>query len=152
MSRNGRSVPATAPDAIRRVVALYRTNPWVDADKFGDRDPEGIQYHVYLATSSNPSESRGQWRKGVFHIELYRLERRSDGTIERRLASDWHYSTDQFARVRSRYLGEGYHIRLVWAEKSTAGAEIELLTEYEDDYGRKARSETKRLRVPQYDR
>lgn len=145
-------VPRSAPEQIRRVICLYRTNPWVDADKFGDRDPEGIQYYVYLSTTSDPQEGRGEWRAGMFHVELYVLERQPDGTITRTLGSDWHYPTDQFTKVKSKYLGEGYHLRLVWAHKAIAGSEIELLTAFEDEYGRKARSETKRLRVPDYDR
>ena len=33
---------------VRRVVCLYQQSPWISVDLAGDRDPEGIQFRVFL--------------------------------------------------------------------------------------------------------
>lgn len=135
---------------IRRVRCLYEQRPWLNLDKAGDRDPEGIRYRAFLDPETG--EGRGVLRDGMFHIELYRIDRTIDGTIQRTLASDWHYPTsDVHTIAKPGMLGEGYFVHLVWADKGIAGKEIELITTFEDPDGRKARSATKRMRVPKYE-
>jgi hypothetical protein len=132
---------------IRRVRCLYEQKPWLNLDKAGDRDPEGIRYRIFL----DPDTGRGVLREGTFHIELYRIDRVGPDQVERTLASDWHYPTSAVHRIaKPGMLGEGYFVHLVWAEKDIAGHEIELITWFEDPEGMKARSGTKRLRVPKY--
>ncbi|MCH7807827.1 MAG: hypothetical protein IIB60_01275 [Planctomycetes bacterium] len=147
----GRSAQASAKSApheraIRAVRCIYDRRPWLNVDKAGDRDPEGIWYRVYL----DAGDRRGVWREGMFHIEMYRIDRVASDEIERILVSDWHYPTSTMGRLGKGMMGEGYIIKLVWADKTIAGKEVELITQFEDTQGRKARSGTKRFRVPKY--
>ncbi len=127
-------------------MCLFSPKPWINADKAGDRDPEGIRYKVFL----DGGKRKGVFRDGTFHIEMYQISRAQDGKWERKLVSDWHYPTTDFQRVAAKILGKGYHIRLRWATKDIAGHEIEVITCFEDENGHVARSSTKRLRVPKY--
>lgn len=131
---------------IRRVVCLYDQRPWLSIDSAGDANPEGIRFRVFL----DPGTGRGVPRDGTFHVELYQLVRGGPDAIERRLVSDWHYPTSDFQPVKSNLLGMGYHMRLRWAAKKLAGADIEIVTTFEDTAGRTVRSGTKRLRIPDY--
>ncbi len=133
-------------DYIRGVRCLFDQKPWISADAAGDRDPEGIRYRVFLDNGS----ARGVLHEGKFHIEMYLISRNENGELERTLVSDWHYPTSQFPRVSARILGIGYHVRLRWAKKETAGNEVELVTAFEDPDGTISRGATKRLRVPKY--
>ncbi len=131
---------------VRHVVCLYDQRPWLNLDAAGDRDPEGIHFRVFLDIGQN----RGVLLDGVFHIEMYRIDRKSLDKIERILVSDWEYPTSAFQRVRSKDLGMGYHLRLRWASKDIAGKEVEVITHFRDVDGRTIRSGTKRFRVPEY--
>jgi hypothetical protein len=136
----------TVKSPVKRVFCLYEQKPWLkELDAAGDADPEGIAYRVFLLDDSE----RGTLRNGMFHISLYTVDRKPDGSLERSLASDWHYPTDTFSPVRG-VMGLGYSIGLRWASKNIAGREIEITTLYEDVDGRSVRSATKRLRVPKY--
>ena len=140
------SAPCKVRNPIRHVFCLYDQRPWLNMDAAGDRDPEGIQYRVFLL----PETHKGVRRDGMFHIEMYRIDRKSPSEIERTLVSDWHYPTTALQPVESKVLGMGYHVRLRWATKDIAGREVELITQYEDAGGNVVRSGTKRLRVPEY--
>jgi len=134
---------------VRRVVCLYSDNPWLNLDKAGDRDPEGLWYYVYLSTGSEP----GQLRDGLIEVEMYRIEHSLDGTTSRTLDSEWRYATEDLPAIRKPgLLGDGYALLLCWNRKDTAGHEIELITTFEDTLGRRTRSETKSMRVPKYTR
>jgi hypothetical protein len=134
---------------IRRVVCLYEDNPWLSCDRGGDRNPEGIQYCIFLDPGTG--DGKGVLREGTFHIEMYLIDRHADGTITRKLDSDWHYPTSSFTHhLEPGPTGYGYMAKLRWASKATAGQEIELVTTYEDPEGRQIRSQTKRFRVPKY--
>jgi hypothetical protein len=136
-------------ERIRRVACLYGKECWLNLDKAGDQDPEGIRYRVFL----DPGTGRGVLAEGTFHIQMYLIEKLPDGTISRPLASDWHYATsDVHTIAKTGMLGEGYWLFLMWASKDTAGKEIEMVTEFEDLSGYKVRSGTKRFRVPKYTR
>ena len=128
------------------VMCLFSPKPWINADKAGDLDPEGIRFKVFLDGGKN----KGVFRDGMFHIEMYQISRAQDGKWERKLVSDWHYPTKDFQQVVAKILGNGYHVRLRWARKDIAGHEIEVITRFEDEYGHVVRSPTKRLRVPKY--
>jgi len=130
---------------VRKVVCLFDQRPWINADLAGDRDPEGMQYRVFLDTGN----AKAQFAEGEFRIELYKIQREPDGKVSRTLASDWHYPTSQFTTVRG-ILGEGYRVQLRWAQKDLAGSEIELITQFKDRHGNLSRSDTKRLRIPKY--
>ncbi len=131
---------------VRQVVCIYEQRPWLNLDASGDRDPEGLRYRAFLDAGA----TRGELRNGMFHVELYVVERDATGAIARRLVSDWHFPTEEVNTVNSGLLGRGYHIQLRWATKAVAGKEIEIITVFEDSEGRKTRSGTKRLRVPRY--
>ncbi len=134
-------------ERILGVRCLYDQKPWLNLDKAGDRDPEGIRYRVFL----DPGTGRGVLADGTFHVEMYKIGRSPDGAMERTLVSDWHYPTSAFHTIaKPGMLGEGYFLHLRWATKDIAGNEIEIITQYEDATGRTARSATKRLRVPKY--
>ena len=134
---------------IRRVRCLYEQRPWLNLDKAGDQDPEGMRYRIYLDPKTGAG--KGVHRDGMFHIELYRIDRVGEGKVERTLASDWHYPTSAVHKIaKPGMLGEGYFVHLMWADKDIAGHEIEIITWFEDPEGKKARSGTKRLRVPKY--
>lgn len=133
-------------DAVRRVVCLFDQRPWINADASGDRDPEGIQFRVFL----DQDKDKGVLRDGTLHMEMYVIETNKGGQATRRLMSDWHLPTSGLSTVKANILGMGYHVRLRWAEKATAGHEIELVTKFEDAEGRITRAGTKRLRVPKY--
>lgn len=135
-------------DPIRQVVCLFDQRPWLSLDAAGDRDPEGLQFRIFLVDGS----TRGVLRDGTMHIDMYRLRRMEDGTVDRRLASDWHYPTSELTTIKSNMLGDGYNVKLRWAEKDVAGTEIEILARFESSAGDAARSGTKRLRVPKYSR
>lgn len=133
-------------DAVRRVVCLYDHRPWLNLDTSGDRDPEGLQFRVFLDTG----KGHGVLRDGFFRIEMYRIARNAQDRIERTLVSDWDYPTSAVQQVRSRVLGMGYHLRLRWATKDIAGAEVEVITKFRHPDGTTIRSGTKCLRVPVY--
>jgi hypothetical protein len=52
--------------------------------------------------------------------------------------------------VSANLLGQGYHLRLVWAKKEIAGSEVEVVTSFEDAAGNVVRGATRRLHVPKY--
>ncbi len=134
-------------DIIRRVVCIYDTKPWLNLDRMGDRDPEGISYRIFLKTASGKSVLR----EGTFHIEMYGVTRGKDNKIKRVLVSDWHYPTEKFHTIaHPGMMGAGYFPQLNWSQKDLAGSEIEIITTFEDTDGRLCRSETKRLRIPRY--
>ncbi|MGB2985580.1 MAG: hypothetical protein WBE26_06825, partial [Phycisphaerae bacterium] len=109
-------------------------------------DPEGVRYRVFLDMGSG----RGVFLDGTFGIEMYRIDRKAPGEIERTLVSDWRYPTSAFQPVKSKMLGMGYHLRLRWAAKDVAGHDVEIITSFDDLDGSVVRSSTKRLRVPKY--
>jgi len=134
----------TSKGAIRNVACLYDPKPWISVDKAGDRDPEGVQYRVFL----DPGTGRGVLRDGVLHIEMYQIDAKPEGG-GRTLVSDWIYPTKDIPPIRSNVLGMGYHLRLRWAKKAMVGHEVELVTRFEDAEGNTiATAGTKRLRVP----
>ncbi len=134
---------------IRCVRCLYEQWPWLNLDREGDRDPEGIRYRIYLDPETG--EGKGVHRDGMLHIEIYRIDQIAERKIKRTLVSDYHYPTSAVHKVGKGMLGDGYLVKLVWADKDLAGREIELITSYEDPFGKKARSGTKRFKVPKYD-
>ncbi len=140
----------TSDARIRHIRCLYDQKPWISTDRAGDRDPEGIQYRVFLEPATVKGVGKSILRDGEIYIEMYIIERKSDGTVGRALVSDWRYPTSTFQTIRSTFLGMGYHIWLRWATKSIAGKEIEIITWFEDVTGQKVRSGTKRFRVPRY--
>ena len=131
---------------IRDVACLYDQKPWLSYDALGDRDPEGIQFRLFL----DPGTGRGVLRDGTFHFQMYQIGRTPSGQPDRTLVSDWHYPTSTFSTVQSEFLGMGYSIRLRWASKGVAGNEIELVTRYEDPNGNVVGAGTKRFRVPKF--
>ncbi len=128
------------------MICLFDQRPWISADAQGDRDPEGLQYRIFL----NAGGGKGVAREGTFHIEMYRFRRDDKGVQTRELASDWHYPTSQFSKVSAKLMGVGYQVQLRWAKKDMAGNEVELITQFEDPEGNITRGSTKRLRVPKY--
>jgi hypothetical protein len=116
---------------IQSVVCLFDQRPWISADAGGDRDPEGLQYRIFL----NAGGDKGVAREGTIHVEMYRFERDEKGAQKRELASDWHYPTSQFPQVSAKLMGMGYHLQLRWARKDIAGNEVEIVTQFEDSEG-----------------
>lgn len=128
------------------VICLFDQKPWLNADTSGDRDPEGMQYRIFL----NAGGDKGVARDGTLHIEMYRFGRDEQGAVTRELVSDWHYPTSQFSKVQASLMGIGYRVQLRWARKDIAGSEVEVVTQFEDPDGNITRGATKRLRVPKY--
>lgn len=147
LAKNSQNKPGVR---IRHIRCLYDQKPWISTDKAGDRDPEGIQFRVFLEPASTQRIGKTVLRDGEFYIEMYLVERKRDGVVARELVSDWRYPTNTFQTIRSNFLGMGYHIWLRWANKSLAGKEIEIVTWHEDTTGHKVRSGAKRFRVPRY--
>lgn len=146
-ARVARRRSASVPTPIRRVVCIYSESPWLNLDAAGDRDPEGVWYYAYLSTGSDP----GVLRDGTFKIEMYRLNYQAEGTTERTLECGWSYPTNEISTIgKPGMMGQGYVLQLMWTRKDTAGRDIELVTVFEDEHGRRARAETKSLRVPKY--
>ncbi len=134
---------------IRRVACLYDQNPWLNLDREGDRDVEGLQFRVFLDAGSG----KGIQVQGTLHIEMYKIgPPTGDGTTrERTLVSDWHYPMSEFPSIaKPGMLGEGYMPRLVWADKDLAGSSIDVIVSFEDPKGNIARAATKQLRIPKY--
>lgn len=132
---------------VRRVRCLYEQRPWLNLDRAGDRDPEGIRYRVFLDAGTG----RGVLREGMFHIQMYQIGRDENGEMTRTMVSDWHYPTSAVHTIaKPGKLGEGYFLHLRWATKDVAGHEIEIITNFVDEHGNTARSGTKRIPVPKY--
>lgn len=131
---------------ILRVFTLFYQKPWLNLDASGDRDPEGLEYRVFL----DPGTRRGVSREGMLTIAMYQIDRDVSGKVDRRLVSDWKYLTSDFGEIDSPLLGRGYLIRLRWARKDIAGKEIEIVTRFENPDGSTVSAGTKRLRVPKY--
>ncbi len=125
---------------------LYDRKPWLNLDKAGDRDPEGLWYRVVLESR----DGKRVWRDGTFHVEMYRIDRTGPEKIARTLVGDWHYPTSSRTRFGGGLIGNGYKLELAWPSKDIAGKEIEIITRYESPEGRTVRSGTKRFRVPKY--
>ncbi len=141
----GRNTPAR--DLVRRVRCVYDQNPWINVDRLGDRDPEGVRFRVFLDRGTGT----GVLHDGTFHVEMYQVERSQQGKKSRRLVSDWHYPTSRVATIaKPGMLGRGYYLQLVWASKDIAGKNVEMIVFFEDSQGNIARSETKSFRVPKY--
>lgn len=145
-SRMPRPPKAATTERVQSVICLFDQKPWLSADVSGDRDPEGIQYRIFLNAGGN----KGVAREGSLHIEMYQFGRDEKGQQTRTMVSDWHYPTSQFPQVSANLLGMGYHVQLRWAKKEIAGNEIEIVTQFEDPDGNITRGATKRLRVPKY--
>ena len=145
-SDSQRSSSSTVQSHIRRVICLFDQKPWLNLDVAGDSDPEGVHFRVFLDAGDN----KGVHRDGTLRVEMYHVDRVAPGAIQRTLVSDWEWPTSRFQPIRSKVLCMGYHVRLVWAKKSIAGREVELITQYSDTDGNTVRSGTKRLRVPKY--
>ncbi len=134
---------------VRHVRCLYDTRPWLNQDAAGDRDPEGIHYRVYL----DRGDGTCRHVTGTFLVQMYQIDRTSADNVKRTLASDWLLPTDSDLVSKLEQpgmLGDGYHLRLRWAKKDTAGKEIEILTKFRDVHGNVIQSGTKRFRVPKY--
>ncbi len=144
----GKTTPSWKSEGIiRHVRCLYEHRPWLNLDRAGDRDPEGIRYRVFL----DAGDARGVHRAGMFDIEMYLIGRDDQGEPTRTLVSDWHYPTSKVHTIaKPGKLGEGYFLYLRWARKDVAGHEIEIITKFKDEYGNTARSGTKRIPVPKY--
>jgi len=130
---------------------VYDQNPWLDLDRTGDREVEGLWFRVFL----DPGAGRGVLAEGTLHVEMYRVPRRGAGqdAAARTLVSDWHYPTSDLARIaKPGMLGDGYVPQLVWAEKSLSGSDVDVLVWFEDADGNTARAGTKRLSIPKYER
>jgi hypothetical protein len=147
-SRQGDSQRGNLPpkDRIRHVVCLFDSKPWLNLDRAGDRDPEGLLYRVYLKTA----DDRGVLRDGRFDVEMYRIDRDAQGKETRTLAADWHYPTGAFDVIdRAGVLGQGYILKFSWRkDMDLPGSEIEIVTVFTDEYGNTARSSTYCLRIP----
>lgn len=142
-----RKRPRDQGDVVRRVVCVYDQKPWLNLDTYGDRDPEGIKFRVFLDTGAN----YGVLRDGTIHVDMYKITRVGKDKIERTLVSDWHYPTSEISRIKNPgMLGPGYFLHLVWASKDIAGSEVEIIVRFEDEDGNVARSGTKRLTIPKY--
>jgi hypothetical protein len=133
-------------DRIRHVVCLFDSKPWLNLDRAGDRDPEGLWYRVYLKTG----EDRGVLRDGRFDVSMYRIGRDAQGNETRTLVADWHYPTSAFDVIeRGGVLGQGYILQFSWRkDMDLAGSEVEIVTVFTDEYGNTARSSTYALRIP----
>ncbi|MFQ5413586.1 MAG: hypothetical protein ACE5E6_03920 [Phycisphaerae bacterium] len=143
---NTKLIPPRNEPPVSRVVCIYDRDCWLNLDAAGDRDPEGFHFKAFLKISGGKSVLRD----GTFNVRMYALNRTTDD-VERKLVSDWHYTTSDVGRIgRPGIMGDGYALRLRWASKDIAGTEVEIVTSFEDRYGRRARSETKRIRVPKY--
>lgn len=141
-----RSTARNRLSPVCRVICLFDQKPWLNLDVSGDRDPEGIYYRVFLDAGDN----KGVHRNGTLRVEMYQIDRNESGEVQRTLVSDWELPTSGFQPVKSKMIGMGYHVRLVWARKDIPGHEVELITQYRDPDGNVVRSGTKRLRVPKY--
>ncbi|MCH8148790.1 MAG: hypothetical protein IH987_12460 [Planctomycetes bacterium] len=146
--RAQKTAPSWKTDGvIRHVRCLYERRPWLNLDAAGDRDPEGIRYRVFL----DAGDAHGVHRDGMFHIEMYMIGRDDRGEATRTLVSDWHYPTSKVHTIaKPGQLGDGYFLYLRWARKDIPGHEIEIITQFKDEYGNTARSGTKRIPVPKY--
>lgn len=134
------------PVRVLNLICLYDQKPWISADVSGDRDPEGLQYRVFLNAGGN----KGVLVDGTMHIEMYKIGKDEKGAQTRTLVSDWHYPTSDFTPVSAKLTGLGYLVQLRWAKKNIAGSEVEIITQFEDPEGNITRGATKRLRVPKY--
>ena len=138
--------PGRNEPPVRHVLCLYDRNCWLNLDKAGDRDPEGFWFRAFLKTAKGDSVLRD----GTLHVEMYQMSPTPEGT-ERKLISDWQYGTDEVGLIgKPGLLGPGYVVQLRWASKGIAGHDVEIITTFEDNYGRSARSSTRRVRVPKY--
>lgn len=139
--------PSRAQDRIRRVICVFDQKPWLNLDAAGDCDPEGIRYRVFLDAGTG----KGVLADGTFHIEMYQIDRVTNGELTRTLISDWHYPSSAVHTIaKPGWLGEGYFLHLRWRDKQVAGRDIEMITLFKTPDGNVARSATKRLRVPKY--
>lgn len=146
-SRRSTTVSWNREGVVRRVRCLYDQRPWLNLDRAGDRDPEGIRFRAFLDTG----KGYGVHKDGTFHVEMYLIQRGPGGEFTRDLVSDWHYPSHMVHRIaKPGTLGDGYYLYLRWAKKSIAGHQIEIITQFEDEDGNVARSGTKRLAVPKY--
>lgn len=143
---NGAIARQSSRGSLVRLACLYDQKPWLNLDKAGDRDPEGMHYIVF----AHRGGARGVFVDGTFHIEMYQIDRNAAGELERKLVSDWIVPTDTVQQVKSKLWGEGYHLQLRWATKDIAGHEIELVTRFKDRHGNVAVAGIKQFRVPRY--
>lgn len=133
-------------NVVRKIVCLYDMHPWINADPRGDRNPEGVRFKAFLKTGS----LRSVHRDGTFHIDIYRIDKLEDRKEDRVLVSDYHYPSSMVSTIaKPGMMGEGYVFELIWnITKDIPGHEIEIVATFEDEFGNRARADTKRLRVP----
>ncbi len=136
----------TADDGrVRSVICLYENDAWLNLDRAGDLDPEGVTYKVYLKTGDTTSVLRD----GIFHISIYEVDRDKEGNATRTLHADYHYPTSDIHRIKKMGLmGPGYQVALLFHNKNVVGKEIDIVTIYEAPDGYEIRSQTRRLKVP----
>ena len=146
LGQTGRRASRNDP-SVRSVIAVYDQKPWINVDAAGDRDPEGIEFRIFL----DAGNGRGVLRDGTLHAEMYKVVNDDAGQQVRTLVSDWHYPTAEIPTIaHTGMLGNGYFLRLRWATKDLCGNEIEVITRFESPDGHSVRSGTKRLRIPKY--
>ena len=135
------------PAELNHVVTVYNKNPWLNADRAGDPDPEAIKFKVFLFRSR--SDARSVLRNGIFHIDMYKIRREAGREVSRDLVADYHYSTDRVKRIpQPGLMGPGFIIGLLFPDKSIAGQEITILVTFEDEFGNMIRAQPKSLAVP----
>ena len=135
------------PAELNHVVTIYNKNPWLNADRAGDPDPEAIKFKIFLFRSR--SDARSVLRNGIFHIDMYKIGRERGREVSRDLVADYHYSTDRVKRIpQPGLMGPGYIIGLIFPDKTIAGCEITILVTFEDEFGNMIRAQPKSLTVP----
>ena len=138
-------------DTVVDVLPVYGSNkPWISFDEAGDRDPEGFKISLYLIDGET---KQGAFGDGNVVVEMYTVDPRPDGRIERTLAKSWRFGPHDAPRGRKpTALGWGYLLHLDWRPGDYAGRVIEVAVVYERTDGRVVRSVTKQLRVPRSSR
>jgi len=144
------SQTARLSDTVVDVLPIYGAKPWISFDEAGDRDPEGFKISLYLIDGET---KQGAFGDGNVVVEMYTVDPRPDGRIERTLAKSWRFGPHDAPRGRKpTALGWGYLLHLDWRPGDYAGRVIEVAVVYERTDGRVVRSVTKQLRVPRSSR
>jgi len=133
---------------IVQVVAVTRTDPWINFNPELYPNPDGISVMLYLISGRT---GKGAFGDGVIRATMYVLEPGPDGKRKRRKVHEWRFEPDEAYpyRIKKKYLiGWAYGLRLCWGKADVLGKEIALVFEFERRDGKIIRAQPKLLRVP----
>ncbi|MEE9293471.1 MAG: hypothetical protein V3W34_00695 [Phycisphaerae bacterium] len=149
---NGVGCAATGPRFHKDIVLVAtfpdKQNPWLNFDDPPRDIPGGIKIPVYLADSRSPL---GVFGDGTLCVNMYRIDRNSDGEEQPVLVRQWEFDTQHahlYGFKERQRVGWGYQLRLNWGDADVLGREVMFLVSFKRHDGRIIQARRTFFKVP----